>query len=292
MTRSADSWHAKIDALGEALHTHGIDLGVHAQALVLGVAEHETRCGDAWPGEHNWGAVQLRRLSPAERVALAAAGVVAHPNHTDAARAALANAGLAEPNGALHCDSSPNTGYYFVWFWAFATDALGANQLLHTLYDNESRTRAVLQSDRFDPSEMARAMYSSKYFEGFYQRSSWYRHDSAKWALVSGPGDDAMLGSELNIQAYSGAVDPLARAALAAMGSGTNISDHAIDLSTNAGVQDALNRLGANPQLEVDGIVGPKTRAAITAFQRGAKLATADGIAGPVTIAAMRVRLG
>ncbi|MBX6323871.1 MAG: peptidoglycan-binding protein, partial [Rhodospirillaceae bacterium] len=55
-------------------------------------------------------------------------------------------------------------------------------------------------------------------------------------------------------------------------------------------LQDALNRLGAQPRLEVDGRYGPATRAAVESFQRLAHLKV-DGIAGDVTRAAIRLRL-
>jgi len=54
-------------------------------------------------------------------------------------------------------------------------------------------------------------------------------------------------------------------------------------------VQRSLNQvMGAG--LEVDGIVGPYTRAATIAFQKSEGL-TADGIAGPITKAALQRRL-
>lgn len=55
-------------------------------------------------------------------------------------------------------------------------------------------------------------------------------------------------------------------------------------------LQDSLNKLGADPQLEVDGIAGPATRNAVRAFQLAQGLGT-DGIAGPLTIAAIEAAL-
>lgn len=55
-------------------------------------------------------------------------------------------------------------------------------------------------------------------------------------------------------------------------------------------LQEALNDLGANPRLEVDGRYGPATRRAVRAFQAIAGLVV-DGIAGPVTEAAIQLRL-
>ena len=53
-------------------------------------------------------------------------------------------------------------------------------------------------------------------------------------------------------------------------------------------LQTDLNTLGASPQLDIDGRVGPATMAAVKAFQRASGL-TDDGIAGPVTLAAMKL---
>jgi len=55
-------------------------------------------------------------------------------------------------------------------------------------------------------------------------------------------------------------------------------------------LQQALNDLGADPKLVVDGRLGPATRNAVINFQTAANL-TADGIAGPVTEAVIRLRL-
>ena len=55
-------------------------------------------------------------------------------------------------------------------------------------------------------------------------------------------------------------------------------------------LQSSLNKLGASPQLDVDGIAGPATRNAVRAFQLAQGLAT-DGISGPNTIAAIEAAL-
>jgi putative chitinase len=55
-------------------------------------------------------------------------------------------------------------------------------------------------------------------------------------------------------------------------------------------LQEALNDLGAEPRLVIDGRYGPATRRAVRAFQEAAGIVV-DGIAGPVTEAAIRLRL-
>jgi len=56
-------------------------------------------------------------------------------------------------------------------------------------------------------------------------------------------------------------------------------------------LQLALNALGADPPLVVDGRLGPATRQAVKTFQASAGL-VADGIAGPATDAKIKARLG
>lgn len=55
-------------------------------------------------------------------------------------------------------------------------------------------------------------------------------------------------------------------------------------------LQKALNDLGADPKLVVDGRYGPNTKQAVRDFQATAGIKV-DGIAGPVTEAAIRLRL-
>lgn len=59
---------------------------------------------------------------------------------------------------------------------------------------------------------------------------------------------------------------------------------------TTERVQEALNKLGATPQLVVDGVAGPATKAAIKVFQTAHNL-TSDGIVGEQTVAALETTL-
>jgi lysozyme family protein len=51
-------------------------------------------------------------------------------------------------------------------------------------------------------------------------------------------------------------------------------------------LQNSLNRLGASPKLELDGVVGPATRNAVRAFQLASGIGV-DGLTGPETFAAL-----
>lgn len=53
-------------------------------------------------------------------------------------------------------------------------------------------------------------------------------------------------------------------------------------------VQAKLNEKGANPQLTVDGSWGPKSKAALVAYQKANRL-VADGIPGPITLASLGI---
>jgi peptidoglycan hydrolase-like protein with peptidoglycan-binding domain len=58
-----------------------------------------------------------------------------------------------------------------------------------------------------------------------------------------------------------------------------------MDLSSARGLQTRLRELGFDPG-PIDGVLGPKTEAAVRAFQRSRGL-VADGIVGPKTRAAL-----
>lgn len=70
----------------------------------------------------------------------------------------------------------------------------------------------------------------------------------------------------------------------------TAASAAAMNVNTTKDVQHALNMLGASPALTEDGVIGPKTTAAIKAFQISHGL-TSDGVAGPQTKTALSLAL-
>lgn len=135
----------------------------HALVLAMAVADFETRLGDAggtWRGEHNWGAVHKRSLTSNELATLLAHGV--YPTGDEALLTArgLLSAGA---NEALHIDKN-SVGPYFVWFWAFDNDVDAAAKFLEVLVRNRPSVRAVI--DTGSPTELAAAMYASRYYEG------------------------------------------------------------------------------------------------------------------------------
>src|SRR5690348_14075279 len=108
---------------------------MHCIALGCAVAEHETHCGDSWPGENDWGATTLRALNAQELAVLSAAGIrpTVGPGHVEAAEkamAALKASGLPLPPAVIHCDSHPapdgkGSVPYFVWFASFDSERKG-----------------------------------------------------------------------------------------------------------------------------------------------------------------------
>jgi hypothetical protein len=135
----------------------------HALILAMAVADFETRLGDArgtWRGEHNWGAVHKRRLTSDELAILLGHGI--YPTDDEALRTArgLLTAG---PNEALHIDKN-RVGPYFAWFWAFGNDVDGAAKYLEILVRHRPPVRAIV--DSASPTELAAAMYATRYFEG------------------------------------------------------------------------------------------------------------------------------
>jgi hypothetical protein len=130
----------------------------------LAVAELETGAGDhpRWLTSRNWGALQKRKLSASERASLEAHGIRAADPGALAAARALLPAGADEE---LHRDSSPTSGPYFAWYWAFPDEVSAARKFLSVLVANRPGVRAII--DRASPEDLARAMYASRYFEGY-----------------------------------------------------------------------------------------------------------------------------
>lgn len=70
----------------------------------------------------------------------------------------------------------------------------------------------------------------------------------------------------------------------------TPATDMGIDLRTTLGIQQALEKLGFAPGA-IDGLPGPRTRAAVAAFQSFVGGLDVDGIVGPKTRSAMEIEL-
>jgi hypothetical protein len=136
-----------------------------AMVNAMSVAEFETRMGDAWPGENNWGAVMKRGLTKDEAALLRQNGVSAAGGADAVAKARTLL--IAGPNEALHRDSSPEFGPYFAWFWSFETPEQAAKKFLDVLVRARPGVRKII--DHATPDELARAMYESFYYAGFHK---------------------------------------------------------------------------------------------------------------------------
>jgi len=154
----ADAWTALFGAPPSA----------RAVIRAMCVAEFETHLGDArrsWEGEHNWGAIHKRSLTAAERETLDARGISAEGGE-DALTAARALLPPTAKDEALHIDSAPSRGHYFVWFWAFPSDAAAARKFLQILVAQRPAVRAALEKS--DIADTARAMYETHYYDGLF----------------------------------------------------------------------------------------------------------------------------
>lgn len=284
---SIERWYAKGNAYADGWKTlFGVFPSLWNTSLGLSVAQHETQCGDAWQtdglSEHNWGAVQKRKLTPAEHAAILAAGVhlLPHGSVKEAlaavapARAALAAAGFVPDHEALHVDSNPGPGWYFCFFWAFPTDAEGAAKFVHVLAEQRASCKLLLQNQG-SVAELAAAMYATHYYTGFHDPHA--------------PG-----GAQANIDDYANDLRPLFETIMGALASWTSGTAPPApvdaDLCTVQGLQHALNVLGASPPLVEDGSAGPKTIAALTKAQVALNV-IADGKCGPATRAAIGTAL-
>jgi hypothetical protein len=282
-------WYEKANAYAQAwAQVFGVPPTRANVALALSVAEHETRCGNAWPGEYNWGACTKGQLSLIQRTAIRSAGVapVLSPSAARhaaelAATAALEAAGCP-PNAdqAIHVDSSPAAGAYFTFFGKFADDVAGAVYFVHVIAETRASCRVVLERGGA-PYELAAAMYRSHYYAGF--------HDPTREG-----------GVEANVSDYAKSLMGLHPGIVTALVAWTpgaeppplyTEPEAPPDITTVLGVQQALNRLCKDcAPLAEDGVMGPKTHAAIATWQRAQGL-TPDGIVGPKTRAALAAAL-
>jgi hypothetical protein len=273
MSMTMSRYHQKAQAVVDAfMKRYGKRPSCNAVVLLCAVAEHETRCGDAWNHSHNWGAIQRRTMSAAERAIVQAGGT---PPPTDAFE-------------ELHGDSSPVSGKYQVWFWKFPDDVQGANQLMGVLLENRGSIKARIETLTTD--ELARLMYLTRYFEGF--------HDPRpKPGEVVLPGGLSQ-GQLANIADYAAALKRTAAAFFTGLGAWKPgdpipmIDPSNPDLATMEGIQIALTRLGYDPG-PADGEEGPHTRAAIKKFQSEHQpdAGPVDGVGGPRTCAAIAALL-
>ncbi len=225
----------------------------HATIAIAAVALHETTCGDAWSNSANWGAVQVSRNE--------------HP---------------PDVFTQVHGDSDPITGKYQTKLWTFppgviyppaglAGDDAGAWLLIGVLLEQRKSIKPLI--DTIDMGTLADLMYRSHYYAGF--------HDPRGVPDAGG----LTPGQRANIADYAHALFAAAGELTAGLrewwpdsGGYPTASDDmdtpiepASLFGTNAlalGVQSALNVLHvADPPLVEDGVLGPKSIAAIKSFQ-------------------------
>jgi hypothetical protein len=121
--------------------------------IAMSVAEHETNNGRAWPGQNNFGAVQLRSLTPQELEAFEA-GTLKAGDYT------------LTRDGCLRVDTHPGPNGpipYPMWFAAFPTRPLGIAHFLRVLW---RLSDGAPDADGATCATVAEAMFVRGYFEG------------------------------------------------------------------------------------------------------------------------------
>lgn len=164
---------------------------------------------------------------------------------------------LADGQFVQHNDHDAHGNPVTYRFQAYPSQLAAARDWLRVLLRHDV-PRALLGGTATD---LARAMYANRYYTG-----------------VAGTPEE-------RIAAYA----TLIRSSAAYVEERLAVADGMPDLGTVLGVQTALSRLGHDPG-PLDGVTGPKTRAAVVAFQLAHAL-LADGIVGPITRAALLVAL-
>lgn len=233
MSHDTQWYRAKAQALVTGWRrTFGTEPSLEQIVCPLASAIHETQAGDAWPGEHDWGATTLRSLNAAELAVVHAAGLVptVGPTHGKAAAdamAALRASGLPRPQGVIHCDSRTVVGggnvAYFVWFAAFANDEDGAEFFCHALAlkkGGEHRPAyAVLMSKGLTEYALAAAMFAGGYYTGFHSAK-----DKSPEARAA--------AAQLNIADYAGSMQKIAPSIRVALRGWIPEPAHKIELPT------------------------------------------------------------
>lgn len=164
---------------------------------------------------------------------------------------------LGDGHFLAHADHDANGNPVTYRFQAYATQLAAARDWLHVLF--RGGVPNALQSGTV--RDLASAMYANHYYTG-----------------VAGNAD-------ARISAYAG----LIASGAAFIQGELAIVEVGLDVSTTSGLQEGLRRLGFNPG-PVDGAFGPKTRAAVVAFQTERGLVP-DGIVGPRTRSALLAAL-
>ena len=184
-------------AKATALHTAWLQvLGVDPPSfstflLPLAQADFETNDGDAWPFAHNWGACDLRALTPAELAAAEAgeltAGSWLHADGTSG------GAHRADDKGILQVDSHPGGTTFRVWFASFPDDVAGAAYFLRIVCRS---AKAVLLDPFASPLSYSTALYLGCYYEG--------RHTGAR--PCGHRSEPLNTGESANVADYAGVV--------------------------------------------------------------------------------------
>lgn len=131
--------------------------------LPMAQAMFETNLGDSWKNAANWGACDLRALTPQEQAACVAGALKAGDwLHSDGTSGGPHR---ADDKGILQVDSHPGGTTFRVWFAAFPDDVAGAAYFLRIVCRS---SKAVLLDPNASPLSYATALYLGCYYEGVH----------------------------------------------------------------------------------------------------------------------------
>lgn len=164
---------------------------------------------------------------------------------------------LADGKFLAHADHDANGNPVTYRFQAYDTQIEAARDWLRVLF--RGGVPSALQSGTV--RDLAAAMYANHYYTGISGNAD-ARIDAYASLIANGA---AFIDGEIAITVLG------------------------VDISTTSGLQEALTRLGYAPGA-IDGDMGPRTRAALAAFQTDRGL-IADGIPGPRTRSAILAAL-
>lgn len=178
----------------------------------------------------------------------------------------------------------------------FATWAAGAADALH-----------LDGLDAVKTWNIPRALYEPELFNGFGYRArgvvspyvfGWTDQYTSGKYVADGQFDPSAVDQQPGVAALMWAMLQISPSLGAILGDAAPpiVPPHVLPMPMPVGLQDAawiqasLNKLGADPQLDVDDSYGRATRRAVATFQAAHGL-TPDGLAGPLTIPAIEAAL-
>lgn len=188
--------------------------------------------------------------------------------------------------GFLYQDTTPKSDgtsrKYYVYFRRYPTLADGAKALARTVYIVNGRASCLDAATRGDVYGFSAAMHKTRYYEGWgstVEKRIANHHKAMLGALRDITRDLGNFITQNGVTVPAPAIPAMAHPTLR-RGAPFSVREHTKTL------QHALNALYDPDPLVADGKFGPLTEATVRRFQKDKGL-TVDGIVGPKTWAAL-----